>query len=71
MTHDYPWTPVDPLGEALHLLRMTGAFYCLTEATAPWALEMPAFADCTAVATGCLASRGSRPRDASTSSPSS
>src|SRR6266571_796908 len=46
MTHDYPWTPVDPLGEALHLLRMTGAFYCLTEATAPWALEMPAFADC-------------------------
>lgn len=46
MTHDYPWTPVDPLGEALHLLRMTGAFYCRTEATAPWALEMPAFADC-------------------------
>jgi AraC-like DNA-binding protein len=25
---------------------MTGAFYCRTEATAPWALEMPAFADC-------------------------
>jgi AraC-like DNA-binding protein len=46
MTHDYPWTPVDPVGEALHLLRMTGAFYCRTEATAPWALEMPAFADC-------------------------
>jgi hypothetical protein len=32
--------------EALHLLRMTGAFYCRTEATRPWALEMPAFADC-------------------------
>ncbi len=46
MTHDYPWAPVDPLGEALHLLRMSGIFYCLTEATAPWALEMPAFADC-------------------------
>jgi hypothetical protein len=46
MTHDYPWTPVDPLGEALHLLRMSGVFYCRTEATAPWALEMPAFADC-------------------------
>jgi AraC-like DNA-binding protein len=46
MTQDYPWTPVDPLGEALHLLRMSGIFYCLTEATAPWALEMPALADC-------------------------
>jgi len=46
MTHDYPWTPVDPLGEALHLLRMSGVFYCRTEATAPWALEMPAFANC-------------------------
>jgi AraC-like DNA-binding protein len=46
MTNDYPWTPADPLGETLHLLRMTGLFYCLTQATAPWALEMPAFADC-------------------------
>jgi AraC-like DNA-binding protein len=46
MTQDSPWLPVDPVGEALHLLRMTGAFYCRTEATAPWALEMPAFADC-------------------------
>jgi len=46
MTQDYPWLPVDPLGEALHLLRMSGIFYCLTEATAPWALEMPALADC-------------------------
>jgi AraC-like DNA-binding protein len=46
MTQDYPWIPVDPLGEALHLLRMSGIFYCRTEATAPWALEMPAFADC-------------------------
>lgn len=46
MTNDYPWMPVDPVGEALHLLRMSGMFYCLTEATAPWALEMPAFTDC-------------------------
>jgi AraC-like DNA-binding protein len=46
MTQDYPWAPADPLGEALHLLRMAGIFYCRTEATAPWALEMPAFADC-------------------------
>jgi len=41
-----PWAPVDPIGEALHLLRMTGIFYCRTEATEPWALEMPPFADC-------------------------
>jgi AraC-like DNA-binding protein len=25
---------------------MSGVFYCRTEATAPWALEMPAFAEC-------------------------
>jgi AraC-like DNA-binding protein len=46
MTNNYPWSPVDPVGEALHLLRMSGIFYCRTEATAPWALEMPAFAGC-------------------------
>ncbi|MDV2476864.1 AraC family transcriptional regulator [Rhodococcus zopfii] len=40
----YPWTPVDPLGEALHLLRMRGSFYCRSELGAPWGLEMPAFA---------------------------
>ncbi len=45
MTTDLPWTPSDPLGESLHLLRMRGAFYCRTEASAPWALEMPAYAD--------------------------
>jgi AraC-like DNA-binding protein len=45
MTTQLPWTPTDPLGEALHLLRMRGAFYCRTEVSAPWALEMPAFAD--------------------------
>ncbi|HET8993844.1 MAG TPA: AraC family transcriptional regulator [Rhodococcus sp. (in: high G+C Gram-positive bacteria)] len=41
----YPWTPVDPLAEALHLLRMRGGFYCRSELTAPWALEMPPVAD--------------------------
>ncbi len=41
----YPWTPVDPLGEALHLLRMRGGFYCRSELSAPWGLEMPAFTD--------------------------
>jgi hypothetical protein len=32
---------VDPLGEALHFLRMSGTFYCRSELTAPWALELP------------------------------
>lgn len=40
-----PWTPSDPIGEALHRLRMRGAFYCRNELTEPWALEIPAFAD--------------------------
>ena len=34
----------DPLGEALHFLRMSGVFYCRSEFTAPWALDLPAFA---------------------------
>ncbi len=41
-----PWTPTDPLGEALHTLRLRGAFYGHTHVTAPWALEMPALDDC-------------------------
>ncbi len=41
-----PWTPADPLGQALHFLRMSGAFYCRSELTAPWGLLMPPFADC-------------------------
>lgn len=45
MSDATPWTSTDPLGEALHLLRMRGAFYGRTEVTAPWALEMPAIAD--------------------------
>ncbi len=35
-----PWTPADPLGEALHFLRMDGAFYCRSELTAPWGLTL-------------------------------
>jgi len=31
----------DPLGEALHFLRMSGIFYCRSEFTAPWALALP------------------------------
>jgi len=44
-SHD-PWTPVDPLGEALHFLRMSGIFYCRSEFTAPWALALPAMPGC-------------------------
>ena len=38
--HD-PWPPADPLGEALHFLRMNGAFYCRSDLTAPWGLTLP------------------------------
>jgi AraC-like DNA-binding protein len=41
-----PWRPIDPLGEALHFLRLSGVFYCRSEFTAPWALVLPAFKDC-------------------------
>jgi AraC-like DNA-binding protein len=37
-----PWTSVDPLGEALHSLRMSGIFYSRSEFTAPWGLALPA-----------------------------
>jgi AraC-like DNA-binding protein len=40
------WTRVDPLGEALHFLRMSGTFYCRSELTAPWALALPAVKGC-------------------------
>lgn len=36
----------DPLGEALQFLRMSGALYVSSEATAPWALAIPSLADC-------------------------
>ena len=32
---------VDPVGEALHFLRMSGTFYCRSEFRAPWALAIP------------------------------
>ncbi|MBJ6761173.1 AraC family transcriptional regulator [Myxococcaceae bacterium JPH2] len=41
-----PWTRVDPVGEALHLLRMSGMFYCRSEFTAPWGLALPPMDDC-------------------------
>ena len=36
-----PPTSQDPLGEALHSLRMSGAFYCRSEFTEPWGLTLP------------------------------
>ncbi|MBV1907024.1 MAG: AraC family transcriptional regulator [Pseudomonadales bacterium] len=31
----------DPLGEALHLLRLTGTLYCRSELTTPWSIDLP------------------------------
>jgi len=36
-----PFPPSDPLGEALHFLRVNGAYYCRSELTAPWGLTIP------------------------------
>ena len=41
-----PWVPVDPLGEALHLMRMSGVFYTLSEFTAPRGLAHPPITNC-------------------------
>jgi AraC-like DNA-binding protein len=38
--------PADSLGEALHFLRMSGVFYCRSELSAPWAIELPPFEGC-------------------------
>jgi AraC-like DNA-binding protein len=42
MRGEDPWATPDPLGEALHVLRMSGTFYCRSELTAPWGLDLPA-----------------------------
>ncbi|MBK6683605.1 MAG: AraC family transcriptional regulator [Deltaproteobacteria bacterium] len=36
----------DPLGEALHGLRVEGSFYCRSELSAPWGLTMPPMPGC-------------------------
>ena len=41
MSHQLP-PSTDPLGEALHFLRMSGTYYSRCEFSAPWALELPA-----------------------------
>ena len=39
-----PFAPAeDPLAQSLHLLRLTGSFYCRGEFTAPWGIDLPAF----------------------------
>jgi AraC-like DNA-binding protein len=40
-----PWPPPDPLGEALHLLRMDGAFYSRAELSAPWGMTLTPMPD--------------------------
>lgn len=36
----------DPLGEALHQLRMSGVFYCQSELSAPWGAHLPPMPGC-------------------------
>src|SRR5215467_7161354 len=36
----------DPIGEALHFLRISGTFYCRSEFSAPWALALPPMQHC-------------------------
>lgn len=45
MTQPTSWTLADPLGEALHFLRMSGVFYCRSELTEPWGTTIPAIPD--------------------------
>jgi AraC-like DNA-binding protein len=40
-----PWASADPLGQALHFLRMSGTFYCRSEFSAPWGLDLPPMPD--------------------------
>jgi len=37
---------MDPLGEALHFLHMSGVFYTRSEFTAPWGLVLPEMPNC-------------------------
>lgn len=43
--HFQPTPLSDPLGEVLHMLRLTGTLYCRAEMTAPWGLIMPELID--------------------------
>ncbi|WP_433787526.1 AraC family transcriptional regulator [Actinomycetospora sp. CA-101289] len=46
MPTEPPWTPSDAVGEALHVLRMNGTFYCRAELRAPWGMALPATPGC-------------------------
>ncbi|UXI65828.1 AraC family transcriptional regulator [Tahibacter amnicola] len=46
MTDHDPWACADPLGEALHFLRMSGAFYARSELSSPWGLDLPPLPHC-------------------------
>lgn len=46
MEYENLWEPADPLGEALHFLRMSGTFYGRSELTAPWGLWLPPMDGC-------------------------
>ena len=39
------WNSVDPLGEALHFLRMNGVFYCRSDFSDPFGLALPPMQD--------------------------
>ncbi|WP_432562487.1 AraC family transcriptional regulator [Kineococcus sp. SYSU DK003] len=41
-----PWAVADPVGEALHVLRMTGTFYCRSELSQPWGFALPPMPGC-------------------------
>ncbi|MGB3335751.1 MAG: AraC family transcriptional regulator [Devosia sp.] len=43
--HFQPSPLSDPLGEVLHMLRLTGTLYCRAEMTAPWGIIMPDLID--------------------------
>lgn len=45
-TLDEAFRSIDPLGEALHSLRMSGTFYGRSDLTAPWGLDLPPMPDC-------------------------
>ena len=42
----FPPLSPDPLGAALHSLRISGTFYCRSELSAPWGTTLPRLPDC-------------------------
>ena len=62
-----PLPPVDPLGEVLHMLRLTGTLYCRAELTSPWGIEIPEIEGCMVVhivtaGSGLVEVEGEEPR---------